>query len=254
MSAAGPCCRRSFSPPGSWGQVPATAVRDELRRAFRRWGRPQRLRVDNGTPWGSSSDLPTALALWLIGLGVGLHWNPPATPQDNGVVERSQGTGKRWAEPHTCSRVEELQRRLEVMDRIQREKYPVGGQPSRLAAYPQLAHSGQEYSRRWEASHWSMDLVMAHLAGYAVPRRVDKTGHVSLYNRNYYVGAMHKAKMIYVMFDPEERAWLFADEEGRQLRRQEAQQITPERIVGLTVTERDAAFRRQRAAKHSCRD
>src|SRR5271157_1101411 len=30
---------------------------------------PARIRVDNGTPWGSAGDLPTDLALWLFGLG-----------------------------------------------------------------------------------------------------------------------------------------------------------------------------------------
>jgi hypothetical protein len=43
-----------------------------LRRAFADWGRPERFRVDNGVPWGSWGDLPTDLALWLIGLGVGV--------------------------------------------------------------------------------------------------------------------------------------------------------------------------------------
>jgi hypothetical protein len=39
-------------------------------------------------PWGSSGDLPTDLACWLTGLGVGLLTNPPRRPQANGVIER----------------------------------------------------------------------------------------------------------------------------------------------------------------------
>ena len=53
-------------------------------------------------PLGLGRELPTDLALWLIGSGVEIIWNPPRRPQDNGVVEHSQGTGKRWAEPATC--------------------------------------------------------------------------------------------------------------------------------------------------------
>ena len=91
--------------------------------------------MDNGTPWGSSSDWPTDLALWLIGLGVAMRWNPPRRPQDNGVIERSQGTGKRWAEPGRCQDVPQLQERIDEMDRIQREVYPsVQGQES-LASF-----------------------------------------------------------------------------------------------------------------------
>jgi hypothetical protein len=73
-------------------------------------------------PWGSWGDLPTDLTLWLIGLEVGVDFDPPARPQDNGVVERSQGTAKRWGEPQSCYGPEELQRRPEDMDMIQRQE------------------------------------------------------------------------------------------------------------------------------------
>jgi hypothetical protein len=43
-------------------------VQTVLRRVFRRWGRPRRLRVDNGIPWGAMADLPSELTLWLLGL------------------------------------------------------------------------------------------------------------------------------------------------------------------------------------------
>src|SRR5947209_9387768 len=130
-----------FSPRGDWAEVPAADTQAQLRRAFARWGRPERFRVDNGVPWGSAGDLPTDLALWLIGLGIGVDWNPPRRPQDNGVVERSQGTAKRWAEPRACATAEELQRRLEEMDEIQRREYPSVRGRSRLEAFPGLAHS-----------------------------------------------------------------------------------------------------------------
>jgi hypothetical protein len=195
--------------------------------------------VDNGVPWGSRGDLPTDLALWLIGLEVGVDWNPPARPQDNGVVERSQGTAKRWGEPWTCDSPEELQRRLEEMDGIQRQEYPSVGGRSRLEAYPGLAHSGRAYTPEWEDTHWSLAAVGAHLAGYAVRRRVAGTGSISLYNRNHYVGIIHKMKAVYVMFDPELHEWVVADEEGRQVSRQAATKISREDIMGLTVTHRD---------------
>jgi hypothetical protein len=209
-----------------------------LRRAFRRWGRPGRLRVDNGGPWGSTGDLPTDLALWLIGLGVGVDWNPPRTPQDNGVVERSQGTAKRWAEPSACSSPEQLQRRLERMDAIQRQEYPSLKGRSRLEAFPRLSHSGRAYTPAWEGAHWDLAAVFAALAGYAVPRRVDQSGKVSLYNRHFYVGILHQRKSVYVMIDPEVREWVFADERGQQLRRQPATLLSRENILKLRVTHR----------------
>ena len=110
--------------------------------------------MDNGVPWGSRGDLPTDLALWLIGLDVGVACNPPRRPQDNGVVERSQGMAKRWGEPQGCDSPEELQRRLEEMDAIRRQEYPSVGGRSRLEAFPHLAHSGRAYSPEWEATNW----------------------------------------------------------------------------------------------------
>ena len=144
--------------------------------------------MDNGGPWGSAGDWPPELALWLLGLGIDLHWNDPHRPQQNGVVERSQGTGKRWAEPERCATAAELHRRLQEMDVIQRQEYPSVGGRSRLEAFPQLAHSGRAYTRAWERAHWSLEAVAAHLAGYAVPRQVNTSGTVSVYNRNHYVG------------------------------------------------------------------
>jgi hypothetical protein len=194
--------------------------------------------VDNGGPWGSSGDLPTDLALWLLGLEVELLFNPPCRPDKNGVVERSQGTGKRWAEPWECATPEELQQHLDEMDVILREQYPSIAGRSRREAFPGLAHSGRRYSPTWERRHWDLEKVLAHLAEYAVVRRVDRSGMVSLYNRTRYVGKVHRGKDLYVMLDPVQREWIFADSEGRQLRSQPAEEISRERIETLTVTHR----------------
>ena len=99
----GPCWPPRFPPQGRWQNVPPTAIRDMFRRTFTRWGLPEAVRVDNGYPWGSPRDLPTELALWLIGLGVAVIWNPPAQPRKNPKVERCQGVAAAWAEPQACA-------------------------------------------------------------------------------------------------------------------------------------------------------
>jgi len=169
--------------------VPLGQVQQQLRAGFRRWGLPEALRVDNGSPWGSWSDLPPPLALWLVGLGLRLLWNPPRRPQANGVVERSHGVAQAWAEPRRCGDVAELQRRVDEEDRVQRELYPHEAGRPRSAVYPGLAHSGRAYSAAWEHRHWSWQRVAEHLASYALPRRVDRSGKVGLYGGKLYVGA-----------------------------------------------------------------
>ncbi len=202
------------------------------------WGRPQKLRVDNGSPWGSAGDWPTDLALWLIGLGVGMIWNPPRRPQDNGVVERSQGTGKRWGEPKTCHHPQELQRRMDDMDRIQREVYPSIHGHSRTQAFPALRQTARPYSKAWEQRAWDLELVLTHMADYSVLRRVDRKGQVSVYNRNHYVGKHYAGQEIYLLLDPVDRDWVFTTRDGLQLRRKPADQISRERIVKLQVSHR----------------
>jgi hypothetical protein len=227
-----------FSPLGTWGLVPASDVQDQLRSAFTSWGLPGRVRVDNGTPWGSSGDFPTALSLWLIGLGITMHWNNASRPQENGVVERSQGTSNRWCEPWTCATPEELQRRLERMDRLHREVYPYRERLSRMDYFTGLKHSGRPYDRDSEATLWQWSRVAEHLSTYVLVRRVDRSGLVSLYNRGRYVGSIHKGKEVFVMYDPNLNEWVFADREGRQLRRQPADELNQERVMSLDVTNR----------------
>jgi hypothetical protein len=224
-----------FSPLYHWAHVADTTVQQRLRAAFVCWGLPRRIRVDNGKPWGSWSDLPPALALWLIGLGVEVVWNAPRCPQQNGVVERSQGTAKRWAEPHKCSSVEELQARLDEDDVLQRERYPVHQGQSRWQLYPGLAQTGRGYREVDEAALWSMALVREHLAEYAVRRQVCRAGKISVYNRHLYVGVMHTGKEVWLQYDPEQEQWLISDSTGQQLRSKPAPEISAESIRSLQI-------------------
>ena len=227
--------------------MPASETQKQLREAFGRWGMPARIRVDNGTPWGSAGDLPTDLALWLFGLGVEVVWNPPRRPQDNGVVERSQGTGKRWSEPPSCSSPAELQRRIDDLDQIQRQEYPSIDGRSRLEAFPALGHSGRAYRVEDEASSWSRSAALAHLSTYLVPREVDAKGVISLGNRSRYVGVALKGRRVYLSLDPYQVEWLVQDQDGVCYHRLKAEELTTERIVGLEVTrhrERPASQRR----------
>jgi transposase InsO family protein len=146
------------------------------------------LRVDNGNPWGTSNDLPSALSLWLAGLGIARHHNDPPRPQQNGVVESTQGTSQRWAEPGRCADFAELCRRVAEEDRIQREVYPASAGQSRRAAYPLLAHSGRGYCRTWEKYGWDLSAALRLLASYQVRRKVGEPGQVRLYKRRIEVG------------------------------------------------------------------
>jgi hypothetical protein len=183
MSSPGPCWARSFFPYGNFAQVPLPDIRQALRQQFRCWGLPHCLRVDNGVPWGCWNDLPRRFALWGVGLGMPWHWNQPRRPQQNPKVERSQGTGKRWAEPGQCVSVTEFQVRLDEADRVQSEANQTRGGGSRLELFPELRQARRRYSVAWEERAWSLRLVEEHVAEYVGQRRVGSGGSVAVYDR-----------------------------------------------------------------------
>lgn len=224
----------SFSPYATFSEVPADQVGQALRQQMTRWGRPERVRVDNGYPWGNWNDLPTAFALWGVGVGLRWHWNDPYCPQQNPKIERSQGTGKRWSEPSLCSSVEQLQQHLDEADRIHREEYPIQGGRSRLELFPQLEHSGRGYSLSWEKRNWSMAAVQEHLSEYVAVRRVFSSGHVRVYNQSRYLGKQYAGHRVQVQYDPDTQEWLFSDEKGQELRRHVASEINRQQLVKMT--------------------
>jgi hypothetical protein len=184
--------------------VPAAASREQSRRAFGRRGLPRAIRLDNGAPWGSTGAVPAELALWLIGPGIAATRGPPRRPRANGVIERSQDTGKRWAGPARCRDAAELPRRVDRENPIQRGRYPIRAGRSRLAMPPGLAHWGRACRAGDEPSHRELGRVRDHLASCVVARR-DASGSISLYNRSRYVGRPEAGREVYVSPDPTER-------------------------------------------------
>jgi len=68
-------------------------VRPLLVDAFRRYGLPAAMLMDNGAPWGADPDHPfTAFGLWLIRLGIRVAHGRPYHPQTQGKDERFHRT------------------------------------------------------------------------------------------------------------------------------------------------------------------
>ena len=68
-------------------------VQDHLSGIFRSYGLPERMLMDNGSPWGDDADSPnTILTAWLIRLGVQISHGHPYHPQTQGKDERLHRT------------------------------------------------------------------------------------------------------------------------------------------------------------------
>jgi transposase InsO family protein len=78
------------------GDERRSSVQPVLERAFERFGLPERINADNGSPWGSAGQpgALTGLAVWLMRLGVRVSYSRPLHPQTNGKDERFHRTMK----------------------------------------------------------------------------------------------------------------------------------------------------------------
>jgi hypothetical protein len=225
-----------------WTQVPAPQAQEAVRSCFCRYGCPEAFRVDNGIPWGTSGSLPSALSLWLAGLGVRMHFNDPYCPEQNGVIESTQGVSQRWVEPGRCANFQELCQRVQKEDINQRERYPAIAGQSRWQAYPSLLHSSRGYSRFWEEWVWDLGEALGLLERFRVRRKVSCVGQVSVYHRLLRAVSIEQAKAGYagcwveVGFDAARREWVIGSMQGEPLARHPATQFSREAITTLQVS------------------
>ncbi len=64
-------------------------VQQRLIEVFRRYGKPQRMTMDNGSPWGAGvPSAYTQLTVWLIENGISVSHSAPYHPQTQGKLER----------------------------------------------------------------------------------------------------------------------------------------------------------------------
>ncbi|HKP69773.1 MAG TPA: IS481 family transposase [Pyrinomonadaceae bacterium] len=70
-------------------------VKEQLTAAFRRYGLPERMLMDNGPPWGNDIlHRFTPLTVWLLQLGIAVSHGRPYHPQTQGKEERFHRTLK----------------------------------------------------------------------------------------------------------------------------------------------------------------
>jgi transposase InsO family protein len=155
-------------------------VQEQLSGIFRCYGLPERMLMDNGSPWGVDRDSPhTILTAWLIRLGIQISHGRPYHPQTQGKDERLHRTLKdellsrhtlinlpdcqlhfdRWRDIYNYERPHEA---LDMQPPVSR--YQVSPRPFPEVLPPILYDTG--------------DIV----------RKVDQTGKIYFHNRSFRVG------------------------------------------------------------------
>lgn len=223
-------------------------MQEALLRIFARWGTPDAIKVDNGRPFGDpANDVPPVLALWLIGSGIEVIWNRPRCPTDNAKVERMQGVSANWSEPEHCTSIQHLQRRLDEATAIQRAHYPVrrlAGR-TRLERYPDLEHIVRPYT----PGSFSTERILAFLAQGNWVRKVAESGQTSFFRQRWQIGCAHKREYVCIHLDLEQRQWIIATEQGKQIKCFAADFLTAEHFWFVSVDQRTAALAEQ-SPKH----
>jgi transposase InsO family protein len=150
-------------------------VRGHLTDVFRRYGLPQAMLSDNGSPWGGSGSRGyTAFEVWLMRLGIRLHHGRPYHPQTQGKDERF----------HRSLNVEVLQMR----PRTDLASYQAAFDHWRPIYNEQRPHEGLGMTvplTRYKPSQTPFTEQLAEPAYYATDdvRRVDTDGAVKFRSR-----------------------------------------------------------------------
>jgi transposase InsO family protein len=203
-----------------------------------RWGQPQRIRVDNGTPWGTQSPLPSALALWLVGLGVKPVYGRPAQSTDNAIVERDHGVLAHWIEIEQCREFQDCQQRLNWAIQTQRERDRVPHGYTRSQAYPGLYTNPRAYNACSDRDLWHLKTVAVYLSRLNFRRKVELSGQVTLFANVYSVGKAYSRQWVTVSLDPQSLEWVFKDDYNHPLKRRPAKELTYEQISQLRLAKR----------------
>jgi transposase InsO family protein len=156
-----------------------SSVVPALTSAFRRYGLPDRMLMDNGPPWGKDFEhRHTRLTAWLMRLGIEPIHGRPFHPQTQGKNERFNGTLKR----EVIAGVEfadlaAVQRRFDAWLPLYNHERPHQG----IGDVP----PGSRYRKAMRRLPEQLPAIVYDAD--CVVRRVSEGGHISLGNRQLFI-------------------------------------------------------------------
>src|SRR6266849_9097381 len=179
-----------------------------LRRAFLTYGLPEILTLDHGTVFYDNttpSPFPTRLHLWLLALGVQVHFTRKRCPTDHAIIERTHQTmtaqallGQTYSSPDALWAG--LDERRQVLNHHLPSRALAHQAP--LEAYPHAIHSGRSYRPEWEEELLSLEQVCSYLAQGRWFRSIRTNGFFDLGGYRYYLGKHFAHRSVAIGFGP----------------------------------------------------
>lgn len=224
-----------------WRKLDFPELRMVLRSAFAEWGTlPECVQTDNEVvlAGGARDGFPSALTLWLIGLGIAHRFIRPGQPRDQPEIERTHRTLDGFAlDDRALQNCMCLQKALGRERQIHNTAFPsqasdCGGRPP-LTAHPELLLPRRPYRPEWELSLFDLRRVYTYLAGVPLQRQVTQVGQVKLGHVCYSLGRAHAGKVVKVACLSDRAEWRFTDLQGQEVARRAIQQLTVLDLTGL---------------------
>jgi Integrase core domain len=155
-------------------------VQPRLTTLFRRYGLPDAMLMDNGSPWGDAGGQPyTRLTVWLIRLGIAVRHSGPYHPQTQGKDERFHRSLKAEVLSAPPGRdLAQAQRRFDAWRTVYNLERP---------------HQALDYAVPADRYHPSArpfpePLPPIVYAPDDLVRKVYAPGHIAVHGRPYYIG------------------------------------------------------------------
>jgi hypothetical protein len=213
-----PC---ELSPPGSHALTRRPNQHDyqlALRLAFVEWGLPEAVSLDHDPVFidaSCKSPFPMLLHLWLIALGIHVHFIGVRRPTDHGMTERSHQTWDRQVlQGQTFADWSKLFITLNERRAFLNWHLPCAtlGDLPPLQAWPQAGVPLRGYHPDHEARGLDMQRVYAYLAQGRWFRDVRGNDTLSLGGQVYLLGRAWRGHTLEIRFDPGDQHLVFRSE------------------------------------------
>lgn len=181
------------------------------------WGMPQKMKFDNGAPFGMPARNSLSLmSLLLVGLGIEVHYIRPGRPTDNSRVERMQGVSAKWADASKADNTAILQQRLDWVCQFQRETYPTRtcSGKTRVETYPQLSNN----QRIFCPASFDWTKVQLFVQQHSWKRKIASNGRIRFHNKGFQVGKAYARQWLLIRYEGSTHQWQFFNVKGEFIR------------------------------------
>ena len=213
-----------------------------LRRAFVRYGLPEQISLDHDGAFydnKSASPFPSVIHLWLIGLGVQVHFIHKKPPLEHSRIERHHQTIAGQAfEGQTFADVAALQRSLQARMLFLNLEYPTRalGERPPLQSFPQARHSGRIYSLSAEEQMLNMQRIDDYLQAGHWFRLISSVGTFSLGGYCYNATTQFAEQTVEITFDGTTRKLICLPEKSTTTFQFDIQGLTKPALMGDAQT------------------